>query len=184
MGRDRGHPPSAGGGEISIHSPRMGRDSLTDGQQTQARDFNPLSPHGERRGRCDMGRPVRGFQSTLPAWGETDHGQGRGHADGHFNPLSPHGERLHKITSTDRGQMISIHSPRMGRDGAGAIPPLRKEYFNPLSPHGERPQGHHRHPAGGYFNPLSPHGERRGREDHFLSRVIFQSTLPAWGETL
>ena len=34
---------------ISIHSPRMGRDSTLDEMEAAAMDFNPLSPHGERR---------------------------------------------------------------------------------------------------------------------------------------
>ena len=48
-GETRGHPPSAGGGKISIHSPRMGRDRLS--------EINRLLDSK--------------FQSTLPAWGET-----------------------------------------------------------------------------------------------------------------
>ena len=126
------------------------------------------------------------FQSTLPAWGETRPHPSRKLRRNNFNPLSPHGERPATVAPSASW----------------------KRYFNPLSPHGERRHGRCgscRRPV--YFNPLSPHGERRqrpqthrspnkisihsprmgrdlGREDHFLSRVIFQSTLPAWGETL
>ena len=80
------------------------------------RHFNPLSPHGERLGVTAvvawavmisihsprMGRDGAGyhgagdggiFQSTLPAWGETQGFAGRAGA-----------------------RLISIHSPRMGRD--------------------------------------------------------------------
>ena len=56
---------------------------------------------------------------------------------------------------------ISIHSPRMGRD----------EAYNIL---GEVLK---------YFNPLSPHGERHGGLGLLLTMAVFQSTLPAWGET-
>ena len=56
---------------ISIHSPRMGRDGKDMGGAGSPADFNPLSPHGERRDQDQAGS-----------------------GEGHFNPLSPHGERL------------------------------------------------------------------------------------------
>ncbi len=55
---------------ISIHSPRMGRDDLVVQVDLRPDDFNPLSPHGERRA-----------------------GRIRLSVEKHFNPLSPHGER-------------------------------------------------------------------------------------------
>ena len=57
---------------------------------------------------------------------------------------------------------ISIHSPRMGRDWCWWGSAKQRIYFNPLSPHGER---------------LCP----GSRQSH---NTRFQSTLPAWGETL
>ncbi len=57
------------------------------------------------------------FQSTLPAWGETD--------------LIPR----HAVVLA-----ISIHSPRMGRDLARGGGQNDSHNFNPLSPHGERPE--------------------------------------------
>ena len=66
--------PAAGhrGGNISIHSPRMGRDGTPLRAWYSSTYFNPLSPHGER------------LQADRPP--------GRA---GDFNPLSPHGERLY-----------------------------------------------------------------------------------------
>ncbi len=55
---------------ISIHSPLTGRDLDIWGQRRLREDFNPLSPHGERR-TCACGN-ANVFN---------------------FNPLSPHGER-------------------------------------------------------------------------------------------
>ena len=58
--------------EISIHSPRMGRDmELADAWADVA-----ISIHSPRMGR-DITEATRqamaeGFQSTLPAWGETE----------------------------------------------------------------------------------------------------------------
>ena len=168
---------------ISIHSPRMGRDVVR---------------------LLDVGAHFQ-FQSTLPAWGETVHLLSQRIQTGHFNPLSPHGERrvvvFTSIWSGDFNPLsphgerhvihphrphqgsfqstlpawgetlfqrqfrvlvpISIHSPRMGRD-LSCFPGLsRVSYFNPLSPHGERQVCHR------CDNPA----------------CIFQSTLPAWGET-
>ena len=153
----RGHQPVA----ISIHSPRMGRDTR-------------LAFSSEL---------FKTFQSTLPAWGETrifgvldlmgqisihsprmgrdeDGAYGR-RAYLHFNPLSPHGERHEYQRYPGTGGHISIHSPRMGRDEAREAARSRGEYFNPLSPHGERPH----------------------YTSHHSARKKFQSTLPAWGET-
>ena len=125
--------------------------------------FNPLSPHGERRG--------------------VQTGVGAIRAD--FNPLSPHGERPIHVFQRVARRCISIHSPHTGRDqqidhnltinmAFQSTLPTRGEtlstvctkaaipaYFNPLSPHGERPPSVPRPASHGYFNPLSPHGERR-----------------------
>jgi len=78
---------------ISIHSPHAGRDSkvhLTDKRQ---KDFNPLSPCGERRNQPNLYSGSPQFQSTLPMRGETqDFG------------------KMGKMKN------ISIHSPHAGRD--------------------------------------------------------------------
>ncbi len=123
---------------ISIHSPRMGRDS--DGRfmrasewrfqstlpawgETNDPNYKPfteeISIHSPRMGRDLIMRLQKGlhlFQSTLPAWGET----------------SPNMYASCIIR-------ISIHSPRMGRDDSIPVFFRLFEHFNPLSPHGERP---------------------------------------------
>ena len=59
---------------------------------------------------------------------------------------------------------ISIHSPRMGRDRI--------------------PHDADHHPDHN-FNPLSPHGERHlYLHTPMTEDTTFQSTLPAWGETV
>jgi len=107
--------------------------------------------------RCELAEL---FQSTLPAWGETD----RKHGPAAFQP-------------------ISIHSPRMGRDPAHCSAGRQRRDFNPLSPHGERLDAHSCSVIGQYFNPLSPHGERPCTRLIIIIISLFQSTLPAWGET-
>jgi len=80
----------------------------------------------------------------------------------YFNPLSPHGERREGTGSLNPTWVISIHSPRMGRDLYPAVDVMQALHFN----------------------PLSPHGERLGTDLEEYNVEIFQSTLPAWGETL
>ena len=79
---------------ISIHSPRMGRDVM-------ASAFNldkAISIHSPRMGRDAAAEVLKtyleGFQSTLPAWGETGGYRREVPRVFYFNPLSPHGERL------------------------------------------------------------------------------------------
>ena len=148
--------------DISIHAPRTGSDRRAAAARTAAHiNFNPRSPHGERREHTQFlplfqnisihaprtGSDMAGmriastsfsFQSTLPARGAT-------------------WQCPSKVVPT---QEISIHAPRTGSDGCspGQMPGLI--YFNPRSPHGERQKW-----QGGIndslnFNPRSPHGER------------------------
>ena len=138
------------------------------------------------------------FQSTLPAWGETQrvayqlrlrlisiHSprmgrdfQQRLDAGQHFNPLSPHGERHRRRGDPEGRETISIHSPRMGRDGMPAEIWPGPWNFNPLSPHGERPSptGEARRTAN--FNPLSPHGERHRPFRRPTCRLYFNPLSP------
>ena len=146
------------------------------------RNFNPRSPHGERRRGGRGSASTRRFQSTLPARGATARRQG---------------QRIHKA--------ISIHAPRTGSDVGMYAGRKDYIYFNPRSPHGERhpnnrralhpcnfnprsPHGERRvtpsvYPCPLYFNPRSPHGERRCRYHLVRYTDKFQSTLPARGAT-
>ncbi len=147
---------------ISIHAPRTGSDHRRCGQAGRHDDFNPRSPHGERR-TCANGNVL-----------------GR-----YFNPRSPHGERHHVARHFVIMITISIHAPRTGSDASFAGCATSRAYFNPRSPHGERPPWSAKSsttahlfqstlPARGatlfltnrlhrlsHFNPRSPHGERR-----------------------
>ena len=93
MGRDVENVGDVGLAIISIHSPRMGRDRTIRRIIRPGKNFNPLSPHGERQEICSAGFLCKKFQSTLPAWGETG-----------------------TWVDLDGNVRISIHSPRMGRD--------------------------------------------------------------------
>ena len=78
-------------------------------------DFNPRSPHGERRDPGFYESWDEIFQSTLPARGATPKSSRATRRKEDFNPRSPHGERREVP-----------HSARQNR------------HFNPRSPHGER----------------------------------------------
>ena len=123
---------------ISIHAPRTGSDSYSNFAYARCKNFNPRSPHGERRKQAQktngweisihaprtgsdsqhgsMAASKPEFQSTLPARGATNQ---PGHDEWltrHFNPRSPHGERRLQPANC----AASHH------------------HFNPRSPHGER----------------------------------------------
>ena len=79
---------------ISIHAPRTGSDKRQREYYLAHRDFNPRSPHGERRAsKTSILMNEMAFQSTLPARGATCRPVLRFHPPRHFNPRSPHGER-------------------------------------------------------------------------------------------
>ena len=108
--------------------------------KTAGTDFNPRSPHGERRPAEWRTPMIYKFQSTLPARGATEmklpnssadlfqstlpaRGATPGDCDSvscyfDFNPRSPHGERLLVHQDNHAFFRISIHAPRTGSDEA------------------------------------------------------------------
>ena len=167
-----------------IHAPRLGSDGTSCDRSRSLGNFNPRSPHRERRTISTYTGAPRIFQSTLPAWGATLCAGRSDVSDINFNPRSPHGERhtgigvglrglifqstLHAWGATHsrswavRCVHISIHAPRMGSD-------LRQVLHRRSSLD---------------FNPRSPHGERQGISTGDAAMNLFQSTLPAGGATL
>ena len=123
---------------ISTHAPRTGSDPRSRCRCAAFWDFNPRSPHGERRAPLTRETPRVLFQPTLPARGAT--------------------LAIRQAFST-----LLQFQPTLPARGATAFLCLAaRAYsnFNPRSPHGER-----RPPAPGEssrrdFNPRSPHGER------------------------
>ena len=161
MGRDMTREPLVFPLLISIHSPRMGRDRFP---PKPWMSFRAISIHSPRMGRdlpwgCPWVPPCH-FNPLSP------HGERRAHPAispqaWHFNPLSPHGERHPEGQTNVRSAGISIHSPRMGRDVAGRVI--------------------------GILGVISIHSPRMGRDSAPSAcrwSTRFQSTLPAWGETV
>ena len=146
---------------ISIHSPHAGRDDNIQSLVKAYKNFNPLSPCGERPD-CI----------------------GKSGLHHNFNPLSPCGERRGCCKVLDRWKQISIHSPHAGRD---IIPPSLWEVihdFNPLSPCGERRFVSAYCSSLALFQSTLP---MRGETDYLVAcamYVKFQSTLPMRGETV
>ena len=167
---------------ISIHAPRTGSDSAAPttykapstfqstlpargATRTRGfgcrfhRNFNPRSPHGERR-RFPSLRTRRGISIHAPRTG-SDLDQ----------------------DICDALEAISIHAPRTGSDVHRRPAPCRRWNFNPRSPHGERRVLFCVFLTGRYFNPRSPHGERQATATLTGGNWSFQSTLPARGAT-
>ena len=141
--------------------PARGATAARRTKYREGADFNPRSPHGERR--------------ALRLWMQPD---------GHFNPRSPHGERR-AVSSILHSYGISIHAPRTGSDsdfyiGDVGVVPISihaprtgsdqlgdnrlagcVEFQSTLPVRGATSQGARKASVRGYFNPRSPHGERR-----------------------
>ena len=125
-------------------------------------DFNPRSPHGERRRRFPSLRTRRGISTHAHRTGSDGCPALIGQFFLEFQPTLP----ARGATVSSRGCAvkfaISTHAPRTGSD--------------------ERPRpgktGTHSD-----FNPRSPHGERLRSLGLWRDKYIFQPTLPARGAT-
>ena len=102
--------------EISIHAPRVGRDS--------------------RRSKSCATR--QGFQSTRPVWGATRPLDYPASFCRDFNPRAPCGARPYTQRSISSPPNISIHAPRVGRDRQQPELCLSLRNFNPRAPCGAR----------------------------------------------
>ena len=169
---------------ISIHAPRTGSDGTAKPLDLSDVDFNPRSPHGERRARCFC-------RATTAA---------------NFNPRSPHGERPLPCASSTYLIYFNPRSPHGERLPPDAPPVPDVPHFNPRSPHGER---HSNQTMAKYHNKfqstlpargatafrdvpratveISIHAPRTGSDRIIISDWLeaneFQSTLPARGAT-
>ena len=126
------------GGHISIHALLTESDGSIGSSFTGGGDFNPRSPHGERRSHPLL-KTQQAHISIHALLTESD--------DLKPPPLRP--------------RVISIHALLTESDLRPRIASMGVGNFNPRSPHGERPRLP-LHPWGisTDFNPRSPHGER------------------------
>ena len=101
---------------ISIHAPRTGSDLHVQPPCKAGRNFNPRSPHGERRIKHGKRFGQRAISIHAPRTGSDAAARRRRQSRAYFNPRSPHGERPGGITAVDGVGIISIHAPRTGSD--------------------------------------------------------------------
>ena len=169
---------------ISIHAPRTGSDRRCRPRCSARRNFNPRSPHGERRGTSTHMRRREGFQSTLPARGATCTTPSKPTPARYFNPRSPHGERPPAAFASAALPAISIHAPRTGSDLIEPKCHIAPSDFNPRSPHGERqpPRPALAIPTK-FQSTLPARGATSGGRPPESATAPFQSTLPARGAT-
>ena len=95
---------------ISIHAPRTGSDSYSNFAYARCKNFNPRSPHGERRFRPEPVAPTQDISIHAPRTAQWRQ------ASRNFNPRSPHGERRSGKSAHLPCCGISIHAPRTGSD--------------------------------------------------------------------
>ena len=169
---------------ISIHAPRTGSDALPvspaqstrlfqstlpargatplGGRRSRAiADFNPRSPHGERRAKNRRRENNQEISIHAPRTGSDATALVCNSRLDNFNPRSPHGERHDFRHPPERAEAISIHAPRTGSD-RNAVPQLFR--LRRISIHAPRTGSdnapHCKRNGKADFNPRSPHGER------------------------
>ena len=164
-------------------------------------DFNPRSPHGERRYEPGSLPLEIGFQSTLSSRRATDDDWSK--EEGWWEFQSTLSSRratqppcrmrllvlisIHALLTESDGRgilcclelcIISIHALLTESDRCRGQSALYRYDFNPRSPHGERPANTVLHlTTRRDFNPRSPHGERPPAPSTWIVLLIFQSTL-------
>ena len=169
---------------ISIHAPRTGSDRRAAAARTAAHiNFNPRSPHGERRRRFISSRRTRQisihaprtgsdldllvahavncrFQSTLPARGATAASQAAQNQYLVFQSTLPARGATRKTQQSAIVNCISIHAPRTGSDFSRFVCTPQPS----ISIHAPRTGSDFPLPPSIqpeiHFNPRSPHGER------------------------
>ena len=127
---------------ISIHAPRTGSDAHGGKPASARRDFNPRSPHGERRTQVMTTSSSLTFQSTLPARGATMKQErasriclfqstlpARGATVSSnsiiktktFQSTLPARGATKRVDVADVPNQISIHAPRTGSDNGRVL---------------------------------------------------------------
>ena len=101
---------------ISTHAPRTGSDGRVACAGARGSDFNPRSPHGERRFSPFSIRSTMSFQPTLPARGATSVRLSTMQASSRFQPTLPARGATIMASEVKSTYCISTHAPRTGSD--------------------------------------------------------------------
>ena len=128
--------------DISTHAPRTGSDRATAALLQRAAKFQPTLP--ARGATCLVSRIASSAFSNFNP--RSPHGERRAstssstHGWAYFNPRSPHGERhVNERAAAGRGVVFQPTLPARGATTSKHRKSSLTSYFNPRSPHGERP---------------------------------------------
>ena len=158
---------------------------MQDALNARLGDFNPRSPHGERRCKFIKSESITYISIHAPRTGSDVSFISLNKTNFHFNPRSPHGERHDIVKVPHCSLYISIHAPRTGSDKRIDAAFFCVTVFQSTLPaRGATHSCFAFSVASSNFNPRSPHGERRATQDAIRRlNAEFQSTLPARGAT-
>ena len=163
---------------ISIHALLTESDPANVSRIEPMQNFNPRSPHGERRNRLAVPL-IHGLISIHALLTESDvrivdHLFGQRD----FNPRSPHGERPSTSSRSGADISISIHALLTESDAHSATREITCEKFqSTLSSRRATLPRNTVLSWMNYFNPRSPHGERPDTLSSSRVEKKFQSTL-------
>ena len=102
---------------ISIHAPRVGRDDLLCQSSGALSYFNPRAPCGARLvGRKKMHKKWDNFNPRAPCGARHSRSPPGCRSLSYFNPRAPCGARRYGAREDGDSDGISIHAPRVGRD--------------------------------------------------------------------
>ena len=168
---------------ISIHAPRVGRDSYARRRESRQGRFNPRAPCGARR---SVGVPeefVELFQSTRPVWGATNT-TCLGCCFPKFQSTRLVWGATTVVSGVHYATDVSIHAPRVGRDTARATSATQRR-VSIHAPHAGRDK---MRKAFHKLLTLSIHAPHAGRDHHSSCIMVlpspFHSTRPMRGATL
>ena len=121
---------------ISIHAPRTGSDCSGKSAHLPCCDFNPRSPHGERRTRFICSLPTQTISIHAPRTGSDPCTKGGGADPAHFNPRSPHGERHGACAVADTIKRFQSTLPARGATGHWVLTASTKQFQSTLPARG------------------------------------------------
>ena len=184
-GSDLNRPNVVFSQRISIHAPRTGSDWHVDMVNILwIKNFNPRSPHGERRRAASQSRQPPAISIHAPRTGSDTAQHPDSPRGGHFNPRSPHGERR-AIEAADDLVEWAFQStlPARGATSCGLSNNIQDAFQSTLPARGVTSDGARRCRRCSGFQSTLP---ARGATSRSLLRYennTFQSTLPARGAT-
>ena len=107
---------------------------MQDALNARLGDFNPRSPHGERRCKFIKSESITYISIHAPRTGSDVSFISLNKTNFHFNPRSPHGERHDIVKVPHCSLYISIHAPRTGSDQQQLIICLNDREFQSTLP--------------------------------------------------